>query len=64
MMKYLITVLLFTLPAVVLNAFITKEQKKASRVADMLAIKEMDDYRNFADYNKFKYGTVEESKAL
>lgn len=64
MMKYIITVLLFTLPAVVLNAFITKEQKKASRVADMLAIKEMDDYRNFADYNKFKYGTVEESKAL
>jgi hypothetical protein len=32
----------------------TKEQKKASRVANMLAINEMQDYRNFADYSKYK----------
>ena len=36
----------------VLNVFITKEQKKASKVANMLAIKDLDDYRNFVDYDK------------
>ena len=34
----------------VINVFVTKEQKKASKVANMLAIKEMEDYRNFASY--------------
>ena len=53
MMKYLACVFVSTLPSLGINAYITKEQKKASRVADMLAIKEMEDYRNFADYSKF-----------
>lgn len=52
--KYFMTVLGFTLPSIALNAYITKEQKKASRVANMLAINEMQDYRNFADYSKYK----------
>ena len=52
--KYASIVFLSVLPAMGFNALITKEQKKASRVADMLAIKEMEDYRNFADYSKFK----------
>lgn len=51
-MKYCSICFLSTLPGVGLNAIITKEQKKASRIADMLAIKEMNDYRNFADYSK------------
>ena len=51
--KYIMTTICFTLPSIGINAFITKEQKKASRVADMLAIKEMEDYRNFADYSRF-----------
>lgn len=54
MMKYMSTILISTLPTILINAFITKEQKKASRVADMLAINEMQDYRNFADYSKYK----------
>ena len=54
MMKYLSVVFLSTLPSILINAFITKEQKKASRVADMLAINEMQDYKNFADYSRFK----------
>lgn len=33
------------------NIYITKEQKNASKVADMIAINEMDDYRHFADYS-------------
>lgn len=45
--KYMIAMLLSTLPSIGLNAIITKEQKKASRIADMLAINEMSDYRHF-----------------
>ena len=54
LIKYMSTVFLATLPSIGINAYITKEQKKASRVANMLAINEMQDYRNFADYSKFK----------
>ena len=49
--NYLLIVLLSSMPSLFINAYITKEQKKASRIADMLAIKELDDYRHFADYN-------------
>ncbi len=35
------------LPASIFNIYLTKEQKKASRVADMLAINELADYRQF-----------------
>ena len=52
--KYFMTAIGFTLPSIGINACITKEQKKASRVANMLAINEMQDYRNFADYSRFK----------
>ena len=52
--KYMMTIIGFTLPSIAINAYITKEQKKASRVANMLAINEMQDYRNFADYSKYK----------
>ena len=54
MLKYVSIVLLSTLPTLGINAYVTKEQKKASRVADMLAIDEMQDYKNFADYSRFK----------
>jgi hypothetical protein len=47
MMEYTAVVILACLPSIGINAYITKEQKKASRVADMLAIKEMSDYRHF-----------------
>ena len=45
--KYMGIVLLSTVPTILINAYNTKEQKKASRVADMLAINEMQDYRTF-----------------
>ena len=45
--KYLGVTLLSSLPAVLANAYITKQQKKASRIADMLAINELQDYRSF-----------------
>ena len=37
-----------------LNAYVTKEQKNASRVADMLALKDLEDVRHFADYSENK----------
>lgn len=46
-----ITLAISALPQIVIDYFITKEQKKASRVADMQALKEMEDYRNFVDYS-------------
>lgn len=45
--KYLTAILLSILPSIGINAIITKEQKKASIIADMLAINEMSDYRHF-----------------
>jgi len=45
--KYFGIVMLGTIPAMIINAHITKEQKKASRIADMKAINELDDYRKF-----------------
>ena len=47
-------VMLSSLPSIGVNAYITKEQKKASRVADMLAINELSDYRQFADYSRVR----------
>lgn len=38
------------LPVILIDIYTTKAQKKASRVADMLALKELEDYRHYADY--------------
>lgn len=45
--KYFGIVMLSTIPAMIINAIVTKEQKKASRIADMMAINDLDDYRKF-----------------
>ena len=45
--KYFGIILLSLIPAIIINALITKEQKKASRIADMKAIEELNDYRKF-----------------
>ena len=39
--------LISAIPVMLFNIYMTKEQKKASRVANMLAINEMSDYRKF-----------------
>lgn len=53
-MPIFLGVMIGALPAVGFDIYITKEQKKASRIADMMAIKELSDYRNFADYQNKK----------
>ena len=45
--KYFGIIALSIIPAMLINAYITKEQKKASRIADMNAISELNDYRKF-----------------
>ncbi len=45
--KYIGLVVLSSIPSIFVNAIITKEQKNASRIANMLAINEMQDYRDF-----------------
>jgi Sec7-like guanine-nucleotide exchange factor len=54
MSKYISIIFLTLLPNIGINAYLTKEQKKASRVADMLAINELQDYRHFADFSKYR----------
>ena len=39
-----------TIPAILNNIYFTKQQKQASRVAHMLALNEMKDYKNYVDY--------------
>ncbi len=41
-----------SLPVIAIDVYTTKAQKKASRVADMLALKELEDYRHYVDYSK------------
>lgn len=50
------------LPIIAVDIYTTKAQKKASRVADMLALKELEDYRNYADFNQ-KQKTAEVSNS-
>ena len=45
--KYFGIIMLSLVPAIIINALVTKEQKKASRIADMKAIEELNDYRKF-----------------
>ena len=46
-MKYVGIVMLSTIPTMIMNAIITRHQKNASRIADMKAIDELEDYRKF-----------------
>ena len=57
--KFVGGVVVGLLPVFALEHYITKEQKKASRVADMLAIKDLNDYRHFVDYNNLSNASVQ-----
>lgn len=45
--KYFTAVLISNIPAMIINSIITKEQKQASRIASMISIEELNDYRKF-----------------
>lgn len=51
--------ILGVIPTIFLNAHFTKEQRKASRVAHMLALKEMEKVDNFVDYDNLSNRKIE-----
>ena len=52
--KYIGTISLFTLPTVFINSHFAKIKKMAARISDMQTMMELEDYRFFADYSRFK----------
>ena len=50
-LKYVGTIGLFTAPTLLLNSYFAAAQKKGARISDMITMKEMEDYRFFADYS-------------
>lgn len=53
-MKYIGTTTLFTIPTMLINSYFANAKKMSARICDMLTIKDLEDYRFFADYSKFK----------
>ena len=51
--KYIGTITLFTIPTLILNSYIAKTQKRGARISDMMTMKDLEDYRFFADYSQF-----------
>lgn len=52
-MKYIGTIGLFTAPSMFINSYFAKAQKMGARISDMATMKDLEDYRFFADYSKF-----------
>lgn len=52
--KYISTISLFTLPTIFINSYFAKIKKMAARISDMQTMMELEDYRFFADYSRFK----------
>ena len=52
--KYIGTITLFTIPSLLLNSYFAKAQKMGARLSDMMTMKDLEDYRFFADYSRFK----------
>ena len=52
--KYLGTIGLFTIPAILINSYFAKAHKMGARIADMMTMRELEDYRFFADYSRFE----------
>lgn len=52
--KYIGTISVFTLPTLLINSYFAKIKKMSARISDMATMKELEDYRFFADYSRFK----------
>lgn len=52
--NYLGTIGLFTIPAILINSYFARAQKMGARISDMMTMKELEDYRFFADYSRFE----------
>ena len=49
--KYIGTIALFTIPSLLINSYFAKTKKMGARISDMMTMKELEDYRFFADYS-------------
>ncbi len=52
--KYIFNILLFIAPTYLINSYFANMQKMGARISDMITMKELEDYRFFADYSRFK----------
>ena len=52
--KYIGTIALFTIPSLFINSYFAKAQKMGARISDMMTMNDLEDYRFFADYSKYK----------
>ena len=52
--KYIGIISLFTIPALLINSYFAKAQKMGARISDMVTMKDLEDYRFFADYSRYK----------
>ena len=52
--KYVGMISLFALPSLIVNSYFAKAQKMGARISDMMTMKELEDYRFFADYSRFE----------
>ena len=52
--KYIGTISLFTAPTILINSYFAKIKKMGARISDMMTMKDLEDYRFFADYSRFK----------
>jgi hypothetical protein len=50
-MKYLGVISLFTIPSLLANIYFARAQKMGARISDMATMKDLEDYRFFADYS-------------
>ena len=50
------------LPIAIMEAKFTAEQKKAERIASMLAMKDLDNFEKFADYSNSEYKNIQAPK--
>lgn len=57
-LKYVGTILAFTLPSLFVNSYFAKAQKMGARISDMTTMKELEDYRFFADYSRFEQSSM------
>ena len=53
-LKYIGTIIGLTTPSIIINNKIIQEQKKASQMSDMFTIKDMGNYKFFADYSRYR----------
>lgn len=52
--KYIATTLAFIIPTFFVNSYFARAQKIGARISDMITMKELEDYRFFADYSRFE----------